>query len=58
MTVTDGQTANKTSAGDRAVDDGDDVGQLSLEGRVKVGTATDSYETVGVGEASKDADLG
>ena len=58
VSVANGEAADETSAGNRAVDDRDDIRELGLKGGVEVGTAADSDKAVGVGETSKDADLG
>lgn len=58
MPVAYGQATDETSTGDGAVDDGDDIGKFGFEHRVEVGTASDSNETVCVGETCKHADFG
>ena len=50
--------ADETSASNGAVDDGDDICQLRLKGRIKVGTTADGDKAISVGEASKNADFG
>lgn len=58
MSVTNSKTAYETSAGDGAVNDGNDIGQLCFKSRVEVGGSANSDETVRISETSEDADLG
>lgn len=51
------QAADDARAGDGAVGDGDEVGQLGFEDGVEILRGADGDEAVGVGQVGEDADL-
>lgn len=47
-THTNGDTANKSATGDGSVNNGDVVGKFLLEHTVKVLTASDCHQSIGI----------
>ena len=50
VSVSSGQSTDYTCTGDRGVDDGNDIGELSLEHGIEVGGGSKRGETVAAGQ--------
>lgn len=57
MSVPGGESTNDSCAADGRVDDGNHIGEFTLEGRVEVGTGLERGQAVAVGEFGKHADV-
>lgn len=55
--LTGSESTNDSCAADGRVDDGDHIGEFTLEGRVEVGTGLERSQAVAVGEFGEYADV-